>query len=117
MIISYSKKETRNLGNYENLTIEIKVEDSMEENESPYNCLVRLKKFVTDNLKGEFHNSQVNYDTIKQQIHSLINLDENHKIIIKNMIGNYGVTKITDLEGKDLLDLNKKLSILIQNYK
>lgn len=117
MIISYSKKETHNLGNYENITIEIKIEDKREEDESAEECLGRLRKFVTDNLKQEAQTSRISDNTIKRQIHHLIKLNEDNKIIIKNMITNYGVTKISDLEEQDIIELNKKLSQLIENYK
>ncbi len=46
MRISYSKKETKNLGNYENIVVEIAIEDEVDTlTETKEECFLRLKEF------------------------------------------------------------------------
>lgn len=60
MKITYSRKETRNLGNYENTSIEISAEDIRHDHESQEECLERLSKFVNTELnKCEFKHAKL----------------------------------------------------------
>lgn len=117
MLISYSKKETKNLGNYESVSVEIKIEDEVNsETETPQECLIRLKAFVSTNINQELGMPSHNNNNIKQQILELINFDPNNKIIIKNMLAEFGATKVGDLAEKSLIDLSNRLHKLRKNY-
>lgn len=118
MLISYSKRETRNLGNYESISVEIRIEDEANlEIETSQQCLMRLKTFVTKNLNHEVEISKDNGSTVKQQILDLLNQDENNKIIIKSILAGFGANKVSDLNEQDLLELSKKLNHLRGNYE
>lgn len=118
MLISYSKRETKNLGNYENVSIGIKVEDDIDlETETAENGFKRLKEFVIDNLNKEF--GRVVTKTIpnidlKQQISKLIALDADNKVVIKSMLTNYGVAKISELNETDVVSFSKELELMIK---
>lgn len=116
MLISYSKRETKNLGNYENVSIGIKVEDDIDlETETAEDGFKRLKTFVIDNLNKELGRVIVktipNVD-LKQQISELIALDANNKAIIKAMLIKYGVAKISELNETDVVSFSKGLEEL-----
>jgi len=55
MQITYSKRHTMNLGNYENMTVEIGVQDEVnfEEGETLEEGYLRLRKWVNIKLKQE----------------------------------------------------------------
>jgi hypothetical protein len=58
MLITYNRKETRNLGNFEHLSIEIGVTDEVRfENESIDECFQRLQKFVHAGLESQLKKS------------------------------------------------------------
>jgi hypothetical protein len=56
MQITYSKRHTKNLGNYENLTVEIGVQDKInyEDGETFDAGFVRIRELVNFKLKKEF---------------------------------------------------------------
>ena len=56
MQITYSKRHTKNLGDYENLTIEIGIEDNVkyDEGETFEEAYVRIRELVNSKLKKEF---------------------------------------------------------------
>ena len=56
MQITYSKRHTKNLGNYENLTVEIGIEDNVkyDEGETFDEGFVRIRELVNFKLKKEF---------------------------------------------------------------
>lgn len=56
MQISYSKRHTKNLGNYQNLTVEIGIEDNVkyDEGETFDEGFVRIRELVNFKLKQEF---------------------------------------------------------------
>ena len=56
MQISYSKRHTKNLGNYQNLTVEIGIEDNVkyDEGETFDEGFVRIRELVNFKLKKEF---------------------------------------------------------------
>ena len=56
MQISYSKRHTKNLGNYQNLTVEIGIEDNVkyDEGETFDEGFVRIRELVNSKLKKEF---------------------------------------------------------------
>ena len=56
MQITYSKRHTKNLGNYQNLTVEIGIEDNVkyDEGETFDEGFVRIRELVNFKLKKEF---------------------------------------------------------------
>jgi hypothetical protein len=56
MQITYSKRHTKNLGNYQNLTIEIGIQDNVkyDEGETFDEGFVRIRELVNFKLKKEF---------------------------------------------------------------
>lgn len=112
MRIKYSKKETKNLGNYENVTIEISAEDDVDlSKENEEKCFLRLKEFVVSRLDKEF---KIDIEGIKNNISKLINIDRSNKDIIKNILKSYGAEKLPDLNQEQLEKFNLKLSELLK---
>lgn len=116
MLISYSKRETKNLGNYENVSIGIKVEDDIDlEFETADEALKRLKSFVINNLNIEFGRADVKTATnveLRQKISEIIASDSNNKLIIKNILAKYGVDKIGELNETDKVSFSNELDEL-----
>jgi hypothetical protein len=116
MLISYSRRETKNLGNYENISVGIKVEDEVNvDTETPENALNRLKKFVSDNLDMELGKADSKISTtndLRQQISQLIATNDRNKIIIKSMLAKYGVNKIGELNETETINFTKELETL-----
>jgi len=116
MLISYSRRETKNLGNYENISVGIKVEDEVNvDTETPENALNRLKKFVSDNLDMELGKADSKISTtndLRQQISQLITTNDRNKIIIKSMLAKYGVNKIGELNETETINFTKELETL-----
>ncbi len=56
MQITYKKRLTKNLGNYESIAVEIGIEDEVnyETGETVEECYVRLRETVNFKLKKEF---------------------------------------------------------------
>ena len=121
MLISYSKRETKNLGNYENVSIAIKIEDDIDlEKETAEEGLKRLKKFVTDNMNEEFGRATVKISTnsdLRQQISELIFLDANNRSIIKAMLAKYGVAKLGELEETDAVSFSKEIEEFMKQIR
>ncbi len=114
MIIKYSKKENRNLDNYENVTVEISAEDEVDfNNETKEECFLRLKDFVVSRLPHQFMNNDINIEEVKQKISKLIALNaEKYRKIIKDILSTYNVTKTQDLSKQQLKEFNEKLEDL-----
>lgn len=128
MRISYSKKETRNLGNYENVIVEIAVEDDVDTTkETEQECFIRLKEFVTNRLSCEFNQKKdspkieqtnnlckTDIEEVKLNITTLINIDRDNKNIIKDILRSYGAEKTQDLNQSQLENFNLKLLDLLK---
>ena len=56
MQVTYSKRHTKNLGNYQNMSIEIGIEDNVkyDEGETFEEAYVRIRELVNFKLKKEF---------------------------------------------------------------
>jgi hypothetical protein len=121
MLISYTKRETKNLGNYENVSIGIKIEDDIDlEKETAEEGLRRLKKFVTDNMNEEFGRATVKIATnsdLRQKISELINLDANNRGVIKAILAKYGVAKLGELEETASVSFSREIEELIKTNK
>lgn len=116
MLISYSKRETKNLGNYENVSIGIKVEDDIDLSmETAESGLQRLKNFVITNLDMEFGRVNIKNSTnidLKHQISELVTFNASNKITIKNILTKYGVSKVSELNEVDVVSFSKELEYL-----
>lgn len=134
MNISYSKKEVKNLGNYESVAVEIRIDDSVDfEVETPNECFERLKNFVQSKLllqfntklnvikpKKEITNSnkkseenKIDYTVLKDRVMYLMEQDATNKEKIKNFLSKeYNVFRLTDLDKSQIEDCYIKLDDL-----
>lgn len=138
MRIAYTKKETKNLGNYENVSVEITVEDnvdfSVETRDEAYERIsnfVKLKlveQFSTDKLKANVSStkpittyvkpdpvervSDVIIENIKDLILELIKNDSDNRIKIKELLTDYGATKLQEVPKTDLVNFYTDLQDL-----
>ena len=120
MKIKYSKRETKNMGNYESSTVEISIEDVVDSHiETKEECFLRLRKFVHEKLSNEFNKepkdlplNNVDIENVKNKVTSLINTDENNRKIIKLILAVYNATKLQELNQNQLEEVNKKLDKL-----
>jgi serine/threonine protein kinase len=125
MKISYSKKEIKNLGNYENVTIEMSAEYNVNfDIETKDDAFYMISNFVNTKLKEQFNDiistpivknsqikcssptssphvspevPQISLDDIKDLIRELIAKNPNNRNIIKEKLAKFDVTKIQDL--------------------
>ena len=136
MRIAYTKKETKNLGNYENVSIEITIEDDVDfANETKDEAFDRISNFVKTKLSEQFGIDKLkanvssnkpiisnypsdidSYDSyillLKTYILGLIRGNPYNRVKIKQLLTKYGATKLHDLKGKDLNDFYKNLKQL-----
>lgn len=128
-IISYSKRETHNLGNYESVSIEISIEDEPEGDETKTECYERLKLWVNEKLDVQFRSripapkAPANQDLVssnsflfnelKHKISNLIKLDRSYQDKIKTLLASFGATKLSELSEENV----KKLDFAIDNGK
>jgi hypothetical protein len=119
MKIKYSKRETRNLGNYENVTVEISVEDTMDLTETKEQCFDRLREFVTSRLPFQFNKTEdkiqelkteeVDIEEVKNKVLNLIDHDNNNRQIIKSILGEFNAEKLQELNRSQLKEFNNKI--------
>lgn len=121
MKIKYSKRETKNMGNYESSTVEISIEDVVDSHiETKEECFLRLRKFVHDKLSNEFNKEpketeepKLTIEEVRNKIAILINKDENkYRKIIKSILAVYNATKLQELTEYQLNEVNRKLEEL-----
>lgn len=117
MKIKYSKRETKNLGNYENATVEISIEDTIDPLiESKEEGFIRLRKFVLDRMANEFNNEstevKLDIQDVRNKVSSLVDKDENNRKVIKAILASYNATKLQELTYHQLEEVNRKLETL-----
>ncbi len=136
MRIAYTKKETKNLGNYENISIEITIEDDVDfANETKDEAFDRISNFVKTKLKQQFSTDKLkanvsstkpiisNYPSnidshdsyillLKTYILRLIRDNPDNKIKVKRLLAKYKATKLHDLKDNNLNDFYKNLKQL-----
>lgn len=113
MKIYYSKKETKNLGNYENITIEMGIEDEVvHEEETADECFDRLKEFVNEKLSAQIPKLQLRVADIKERVSNLIAKDANKRNGVRELLATYNVTKIHELNQLELKEFNDKLKLI-----
>lgn len=118
MKIFYRKRETKNLGNYENITVEIGAEDDVNfEVETSEDCYVRLKRFIDEKLKKELDNPPIDIELVKKEITNLIAISTDNRKRIKMILQRFNVTKVTELSLDKLKDFTQQLKILRGKYE
>ncbi len=139
MLISYSRKELRSIGNYENVTFEVMAQDKVDwENESKELCYNRLKLFVDSKItesfvmykrpntkhvdlehevsevksdKVENANIKTNdlLDEVRVNIAFLMDKEPSIQYTIKDMLKTFEVNTLSELEGSKLVAFNRSL--------
>lgn len=136
MLIAYTKKETKNLGNYENVSVEITVEDNVDFSiETKDEAFDRISNFVKNKLSEQFNIDKLkanvssskpiiskypsnidSYDSyillLKTYILGLIRNNPDNRIKVKQLLAKYEATKLHDLKDNDLNDFYKNLKQL-----
>jgi hypothetical protein len=139
MKIGYSKKVTKNLGNYESLVIKINVEEDLQDGQSHDELFYKLKDFVNAKIEEDFssHISSQNQkksiaeiktsfdktdaksddsDSIKQVLRNLclnkVQQDANNRFKINSLLSEFKVSKVLDLHNDDLSSFKNKLEAL-----
>jgi hypothetical protein len=117
MKISYSRKETKNLGNYESLSVEISMEDYISpEDLTAEEGFNRIRSFVLDKFKDEFNKPKITHDIVKNKVISFCCNDMEKKDCIEKVLQNYNASKIKELTDTQLIEFNNKLNQIIANY-
>lgn len=118
MKIFYRKKETKNLGNYENLSVEIGIEDEVNfEIETSEDCFLRLKNFTNEKLKEQFDLPSVTIEQVQTAVKNLITQSPTNRKTIKDLLHTYNVTKFKELTPLQLKQCNEKLKLLRGNHE
>lgn len=120
MKIYYSKRKTHNLGNYENMVIQISAEDEVNTIvETNDQCFIRLKSFVDSKLEQELSELTrvkpdiITHDKVKNLVISIVAKDEFKRDVIKEyMFSRYKVNKVADLNKDNLIEFNNYLRSL-----
>lgn len=111
MRISYTKRQTKNLGNYENVSFEITIEDDVDfSKETQDEVFERLSLYVNNKLIEQLTIKEVvNVDIVKAKILQLIDHNPNHRIEIKNRLTELNAEKVADLSDVKLQEFYKFL--------
>ena len=119
MKIKYSKRETRNLGNYENVTVEISVEDTVDfSSETKEECFNRLREFVVDRLPFQFNKTEeihvldtkeLDIEEVKNKMVKLIEQNKNNRKVIKGLLSEYNAERLQELSSEQMKEFNLKL--------
>jgi hypothetical protein len=135
MKIGYSKKITKNLGNYENVVIEINVATDLQTGQTPDELFYNLKAFVNSKIQEEcmneknsrievkapMHKTETNEDNVsfativkelKQRCVYLVNKNPSNKLKITNLLSEFSVSKIADLNPHNIALFESKLNEL-----
>ena len=120
MKIYYSKRRTHNLGNYENVVVQISAEDEVNIIvETKEECFIRLKAFVDYNLEQEISQISksktdvITHDKIKNLIINMVRNDDSKRDIIKQyMLSRYNTHKVIDINKEDLVEFKNYLMSL-----
>ena len=111
MRICYTKRQTKNLGNYENVSFEIKIEDDVDfSKETQDEAFERLSLYVNNKLIEQLTIKEVvNVDIVKAKILQLIDNNPNYRIEIKNRLIELNAEKVADLSDVKLQEFYKFL--------
>jgi hypothetical protein len=132
MKIGYSKKITKNLGNYESLVIKINVEEDLQDKQTADELFYKLKDFVNAKIQEDLasynqKNSTVEVkkpedktdtkvqlilDELRKKCILLVGQNENNRSKIKSLLSDFKVSKIMDLNVDNILLFKSKLEAL-----
>lgn len=121
--ISYTKRETHNLGNYESVSVEIRIEDEPEGYETKTECYERLKLWVDEKLNTQFRSRipsvtsvplNTNQDSflfnnLKHKISNLIKSDRSYQDKIKALLAYFGASKLSELSEENIKKVNSAI--------
>ena len=141
MKIAYTKKETKNLGNYENVSVEISVEDTVDFNiETKDEAFDRLSNFVKTKLEQQFSTDKLKANIsstkpistyvkpvpvervsdviadIKASMLELIKREPTHRTNIKELLSTYGATKLQEVPTSELNNFYTDLKDLLCSF-
>lgn len=131
MRISYTRKELKNIGNFENISIEIGAEQEVGiEFESDLECYERLKSFVDNQIKIEMANiaptgaadvEKASYSDMQSEarnsIQELLNRDKSNKKVVKAELAEYDAIRIGQLTEDEIKEFNLKLKRLLRGQR
>lgn len=140
MKIGYSKKITKNLGNYESLVIKIDAEEDLhlQDFQTPDELFYKLKDFVNAKIQEDLnsHNQKNSTVEVKKSVDKVevknddleskairvnklraicvkkVEQDADNKLKINNLLSDFGASKILDLHSDNLVDFKNKLEAL-----
>ena len=132
MKIGYSKKITKNLGNYESLVVEINVEEDLQDKQTADELFYKLKDFVNAKIQEDLtsynqKNSTVEVekpedktdtkvqlilDELRKKCILLVERNENNRSKIKSLLSEFRVSKIIDLHVDNISLFKSKLEVL-----
>lgn len=97
MYIYYSKKVTKNLGNYENIVITLGLKDKVKfDSESLDDCYWRLKHVTDQKIEEELQRIDLT-EQVKSEISKLLKISNNNSHVIRNLLAAFTVTKVGNL--------------------
>lgn len=126
MRISYTRRELKNTGNFENITFEISAEDEViTDCEADVHCYDRLKEFVdlemsklTASVNNVPANDEPSYSSVLQEVREsiakLMGYGASNRNVIAKALSEYGYTKITELDELEIKEFNIKLKRLLR---
>lgn len=138
MKIGYSKKITKNLGNYESLVVKIDVEEDLQDGQSPDELFYKLKDFVNVKIQEDLnsHNQKTSTGEIKTSVDKVevkkddlelraicvtklraicvkkVEQNSENKLKINTLLSEFGVSKVADLHSDNIVDFKNKLEVL-----
>lgn len=138
MKIGYSKKITKNLGNYESLVVKIDVEEDLQDGQSPDELFYKLKDFVNVKIQEDLnsHNQKNSTVEVKKSVDKVevkkddlelraicvtklraicikkVEQNSENKLKINTLLSEFGVSKVADLHSDNIVDFKNKLEVL-----
>lgn len=140
MKIGYSKKITKNLGNYESLVIKINVEEDLQDGQTSDELFYKLKDFVNVKIQEDFNSYNQKNSTVevKKSVNKVevnnddsesrdicvtklrlraiclkkVEQDPNNRSKINSLLSEFGVSKVLDLHNDHVSSFKNKLEAL-----
>lgn len=142
MKIGYSKKITKNLGNYESVVIEINVEQDLQDGQTADVLFYELKNFVNAKIQEDLdsyirsHDQKNSTVEVKKPVDKVevknddleskaicvkklraicvkkVEQNADNKLFIFNLLSEFGASKVADLHSDNIVDFKNKLEAL-----
>ena len=140
--IGYSKKITKNLGDYQSVVIEINAEQDVEDEQSIPELFYNMKDFVNAKIQEDLdsyissHDQKNSTVEVKKSVDKVevkkddlelkaicvtklraicvkkVEQNSENKLKINNLLSEFGVSKVADLHSDNLVDFKNKLEAL-----